>query len=228
MKRVLLIEDEAGLAVTLTDLLGSEGYAVEHEADGPSGQARAVNERFDLIVLDLMLPGKSGLDICRDLRAHGVAVPILMLTAKGELTDKVIGLKMGADDYLTKPFEGLELLARLEALLRRGQPTGPGGTVHRFGEIAVDLRSAAVTRAGVTLELSAREYQLLAYFLEHRGTLLSRDRLMDEVWGYDAAVNTRTVDVTIANLRRKIEPARHRPRFIQTVHGLGYRFREDR
>ena len=226
MKRVLLIEDEAGLALTLTDLLGSEGFEVHHEADGSAGHARAVHDRFDVIVLDLMLPNKSGLDICRDLRAHGIVTPILMLTARGELTDKVIGLKMGADDYLTKPFEGLELLARLEALLRRGQPISAGGHVHRFGEIVVDLRRAEVTRAGVSLDLSAREYQLLAYFLEHRGTLLSRDRLMDEVWGYDAGVNTRTVDVTIANLRRKIEPAQHRPRFIQTVHGLGYRFRE--
>jgi len=225
-KQILLIEDEAGLSLTLTDLLETEGYRVLHAGDGDQGYRTALEKRPDLIVLDLMLPGKSGLDLCRDLRANGTTTPILMLTAKSDLLDKVIGLKMGADDYLTKPFENLELLARIEALLRRGRPV-PNARHHRFGDTTVDLERAEIKRKGAPIHLSAREFQLLRHFLEHRGKLLSRDQLMDEVWGYDVTVNTRTIDATVANLRQKLEPVPHQPTHILTVHGMGYRFCED-
>ncbi|HZN10861.1 MAG TPA: response regulator transcription factor [Blastocatellia bacterium] len=222
-KRILLVEDEPGLVMTLSDRLGSEGYAVETARDGEAGLTRAAVEGFDAIVLDVMLPRKNGFDVCRDLRQRGVQTPVLMLTARGQVVDKVVGLKLGADDYLTKPFEMIELLARLEALLRRAPaPAAPG--VYQFGEVRVDFRRAEVTRDGGRVELSAREYQLLRYFIEHREATLSRDELLNEVWGYDAMPTTRTVDVHVAWLRQKLEPTARHPQFILTVHGLGYKF----
>lgn len=226
--RILLVEDEPGLVLTLTDRLVAEGYAVEAARDGEAGLLRATSEGFDLVILDVMLPGKSGLDVCRDLRQLGRGTPVLMLTARGQVADKVVGLKLGADDYLTKPFDMMELLARIEALLRRAQ----AGTndaeaavhVYRFGDIQVDLRGAEVTRAGKRVELSAREFKLLRYLVQHRGETVSRDRLLDEVWGYDATPTTRTVDVHVSWLRQKLEPSPHIPVHILTVHGLGYKF----
>jgi two-component system alkaline phosphatase synthesis response regulator PhoP len=223
-KRILLIEDEPGLVLTLSDRLRSEGYTVEAVSDGETGLERA-REPFDLIVLDVMLPRKNGFDVCRDLRQRGVATPVIMLTARGQVVDKVVGLKLGADDYLTKPFEMIELLARLESLLRRA-PLVAASSIdsYRFGNISVDFRRAEVYRDDRMIELSAREFQLLRYFIEHRGSTLSRDELLNEVWGYHSMPSTRTVDVHIAWLRQKIESNPRHPQFILTVHGLGYKF----
>jgi two-component system alkaline phosphatase synthesis response regulator PhoP len=225
-KRILLVEDEPGLVMTLTDRLRSEGYLVETSSDGEQGLSRALHENFDLIILDLMLPTRSGLDVCRDLRQRNNQTPVMMLTARGQIVDKVVGLKIGADDYMTKPFEMLELLARVEALLRR-TPAGSGHGEHdiyQFGPIKVDLRRAEISSDDQAIELSALEFRLLRYFIEHRGETLSRDELLNEVWGYNALVSTRTVDVHVAWLRQKLEPHPRHPRFILTVHGLGYKF----
>src|SRR5499426_3169324 len=223
--RVLVIEDEAGLRLTLSDRLISEGYAVETADDGAVGLERATREPYDLIVLDVMLPRMNGFDVCRAVRQRGVTTPILMLTARGQVVDKVVGLKLGADDYLTKPFETIELMARLEALLRRRSSTPqPRGGTYRFGDVVVDFRSAEVTRGGTPIDLSAREFKLLRHFIEHRGATLSRDELLSDVWGYDEMPLTRTVDVHVAGLRQKIENNPKSPEFILTVHGLGYKF----
>lgn len=223
--RVLIVEDEAGLRLTLSDRLISEGYVVESTADGEAGLSQAVNGGFDLIVLDVMLPRMNGFDVCREVRQRGVTTPILMLTARGQVVDKVVGLKLGADDYLTKPFEAIELMARMEALLRRRPSSaGPGGDGYRFGTVHVDFRRMEVTRNGQRVDLSAREFKLLRHFIEHRGATLSRDELLAEVWGYDETPLTRTVDVHVAGLRQKIEANPKSPEFILTIHGLGYKF----
>ncbi len=226
-KRILLVEDEPGLVLTLSDRLASEGYQVASVRDGESGLERATVESFDAIILDVMLPRKNGFDVCRDLRQRGVNTPILMLTARGQVVDKVVGLKLGADDYLTKPFEMMELLARVEALLRRSQ-SGPGAQaqaeIYQFGNVKVDFRRAEVERAGQTLELSAKEFHLLRYFIEHREATISRDELLNEVWGYDAMPTTRTVDVHVAWLRQKLEINPRHPLYILTIHGMGYKF----
>ncbi len=231
--RLLLVEDEPGLQLTLSDRLIAEGYSVETAGDGDLGLARATSEGFDLIVLDVMLPKRDGFDVCRTLRQRGVSTPILMLTARGQVVDRIVGLKLGADDYLTKPFEPLELLARIEALLRRAPastlalPAGasPGGAArYTFDEFVVDVRKAEVTRNGEPVELSAKEFQLLRYFLEHRGATISRDELLNQVWGYQNTPSTRTVDVHVAWLRQKLEPNPKVPQMILTVHGLGYKF----
>jgi two-component system alkaline phosphatase synthesis response regulator PhoP len=228
--KILLVEDEEGLILTLTDRLESEGFEVVSANDGQKGYDAAMLCTFDLILLDVMLPKKNGYDVCRDLRRAGVRTPILMLTAKGETIDKVLGLKLGADDYLTKPFEVIELLARIEALLRRA-PTSANGNgstdVFRFGDVAVDFKRAEVMKGDSPVELSAMEFKLLQYLIENRGSVHSRDALLDAVWGYDAMPTTRTVDVHIAWLRQKLEDNSKRPRFIQTVHGLGYKFAAD-
>lgn len=224
--KILLIEDEKGLIITLTDRLTSEGFDVTSSMDGKSGFDLASAEFFDLIILDVMLPKKNGYDVCRDLRQRGVNTPILMLTAKGETIDKVLGLKLGADDYLTKPFEVMELLARIEALLRRSPTQNdaiPNGAF-RFGEIGVDFKRAEVTRSNMPVELSAMEFRLLQFFIENRGTVHSRDDLLDAVWGYDAMPTTRTVDVHVAWLRQKLEENPRHPQYIHTVHGMGYKF----
>jgi two-component system, OmpR family, alkaline phosphatase synthesis response regulator PhoP len=223
--RVLLVEDEAGLRLTLSDRLVSEGYDVETAADGEAALSEAATGNYDLIVLDVMLPRMNGFDVCREVRRRGVTTPILMLTARGQVVDKVVGLKLGADDYLTKPFEALELMARLEALLRR-RPSSPqpGGGTYRFGEVVVDFRRAEVRRGGTPVELSAREFKLLRHFIEHRGATLSRELLLAEVWGYDETPLTRTVDVHVAGLRQKIEANPKSPAYILTIHGLGYKF----
>jgi len=226
-QRILLIEDEPGLVMTLSDRLTSENYAVEAAHDGETGLAQATSGFFDLILLDVMLPRRGGFDVCRDLRQRGVTTPIIMLTARGQTIDKVLGLKLGADDYVTKPFEMLELLARVEAQLRRTTHSSsvelsPGG--YQFGDVRVDFRRAEVCRGLEVVELSAKEFKLLRYMIEHRGAALSRDELLNEVWGYDISVSTRTVDVHIAGLRQKLEANQRHPQFIVTVHGLGYRF----
>jgi two-component system alkaline phosphatase synthesis response regulator PhoP len=226
-RRLLLVEDEPGLVMTLTDRLMAEGYDVESATDAPTGLEAASAGGFDAILLDVMLPGGNGMDVCRTLRQRGVQTPILMLTARGQVVDRVVGLKLGADDYLVKPFEMAELLARVEALLRRGAvsaSTAPTGEAYRFGDVTIDFRRAEVTKAGEAVELSAREFKLLRYFIEHRGAALSRDELLNEVWGYNAMPSTRTVDVHVAWLRQKVEDNARHPQYILTVHGLGYKF----
>ncbi|MEZ4699670.1 MAG: response regulator transcription factor [Rhodothermales bacterium] len=227
-KRILLIEDEPGLVLTLTDRLASEGYSVTSRGDGESGLQTALSESFELVLLDVMLPKKSGFDVCQELRKRDIRTPILMLTARGQVVDKVVGLKIGADDYLTKPFEMPELIARIEALLRRAGTTNGHQTaeVHQFGDVEVDFRRAEVRRAGDIVDLSAKEFQLLRYFIEHRGATLSRDELLNEVWGYNSLPSTRTIDVHVAWLRQKLEPNPRHPQYILTVHGLGYKFAE--
>lgn len=226
-KRVLLVEDEPGLILTLTDRLESEGYQVVSEERGDTGLERALSESFDLFILDIMLPAQSGLDICKEVRKREIDTPILMLTAKGEVVDKVVGLKLGADDYLTKPFEMPELIARIEALLRRSKMSGASVRqieTYQFEDIEIDFRKATVVRNDQPIELSAKEFQLLRYFINHKDATLSRDELLNEVWGYDALPSTRTVDVHVAWLRQKLEPNPRRPQFILTVHGMGYKF----
>jgi two-component system, OmpR family, alkaline phosphatase synthesis response regulator PhoP len=226
--RLLLVEDEPGLVMTLTDRLLAEGYEVESATTAPTGLELASAGGFDAILVDVMLPGGNGLDVCRTLRQRGVQTPILMLTAKGQVVDRVVGLKLGADDYLVKPFEMAELLARIEALLRRSAAAAaaapPIGDTFRFADVHVDFRKAEVTKAGQMLDLSAREFKLLRYFVEHRGAALTRDELLNEVWGYNAMPSTRTVDVHVAWLRQKLEDNPRHPQYIITVHGLGYKF----
>jgi len=225
LPRVLLVEDEPSLVLTLTDRLAAEGYDVTTAGDGLSALATAKDGAFDVLLLDVALPGKNGFDVCRELRQGGNDVPVLMLTARGDVTDRVVGLKLGADDYLAKPFEMIELLARMEALLRRRRPApGIPGDGYAFGDVRVDFRAAQVFRAGEPIELSALEYKLLKHFVQNRGALLSRDELLDKVWGYDSTPTTRTVDVHVASLRQKIEPNPSHPEHIRTVHRLGYRF----
>jgi two-component system alkaline phosphatase synthesis response regulator PhoP len=225
-RRILLVEDEPGLVMTLTDRLVKEGYDVDSAGNGHSALEK-IGANFDLIVLDIMLPYSSGLEVCQELRRRGVKAPVLILTAKSQVLDKVIGLKLGADDYLTKPFEMIELLARLEALLRRcaaPDPVTALSETFQFGEILVNFRTTEVFRAGNPLKLSAREFKLLRYFVRNVGTTLSREELLNAVWGYEAMVFTRTVDVHVAWLRQKIEPNPRQPRYVHTVHGHGYRF----
>ena len=226
--RILLVEDEQGLILTLTDRLESEGFDVDSAPDGQVGFEKAIDRRYDLIILDVMLPKKNGYDVCRDLRQKGITTPVLMLTAKGETIDKVLGLKLGADDYLTKPFEVIELLARVEALLRRAPVRTNGATTEafRFGEVTIDFKRAEVTRDNAPVDLSAMEFKLLQHLIENRGMVHSRDQLLDAVWGYDSTPSTRTVDVHIAWLRQKLEANPKHPSFIQTVHGMGYKFVE--
>jgi len=222
-ENILLVEDEQALRMTLSDRLQSEGYVVDFSPYGEQGFEKATSLPFDLIILDIMLPRRSGLDVCRDIRLAGLATPILLLTARGQIVDKVAGLKLGADDYVTKPFDTLELIARIEALLRRA-PTRTGQGILQFGSIRVDIRGTQVTREGRPVYLSAREFQLLRYFTEHNGITLSRDEILREVWGYEVGTFTRTVDVHVAGLRQKLEKAPKKPELILTVPGIGYKF----
>ena len=225
--KLLLVEDETGLVLTLTDLLTSEGYQVESVGDGEDAIERASAGNFNLIVLDVMLPRKDGFEVCRALRRRGVHTPIIMLTARGQVKDKVSGLKVGADDYLAKPFEPAELLARLEALLRRvSAPRENQEEIYRFGSVVVDFRRTVVERNGKPVEMSAREFELLTYFIQQQGTTVSREELLREVWGYEAATLTRTVDAHVWMLRQKLEENPQNPHHFVTVRGLGYKFVE--
>jgi two-component system alkaline phosphatase synthesis response regulator PhoP len=223
--RILLVEDENNLAVLLSERLTHEGYQVETCVDGDQGLILAASGNFDAAILDIMLPSRSGLDVCRELRRRGIDLPILMLTARGGVTDRVAGLKLGADDYLAKPFEVPELLARIEALLRRARMTRTRvDSVFQFDDVTVDQRSMVVTRHGQTVALSAREFQLLSYLIAHRDNPVTRDELLDKVWGYRWIPDTRTVDVHIAQLRQKLEDNPKQARHIITVYGCGYMF----
>lgn len=221
---ILLVEDEEALRMTLGDRLNSEGYAVDYAFDGEEGLRKATHLPFDLIILDVMLPRKSGFDVCRDVRQAGVITPILMLTARGQTVDKVLGLKLGADDYLTKPFEMIELTARVEALLRRAPARAPEQQkVYHVGPLEIDVRGTTVSRDGKPVRLSAREFQLLRYLVERQGATLSRDQILKDVWGYNEDTFTRTVDVHVASLRQKLEKDPKQPELILTVQGLGYK-----
>jgi two-component system alkaline phosphatase synthesis response regulator PhoP len=225
--RILLVEDEPGLVMTLSDLLTAEGYAVESAADGVTGLARGMNETFDLVVLDVMLPGKNGFEVCRELRQHGKDVAVLMLTAKSQLTDRVVGLKLGADDYMVKPFEPPELMARIEALLRRVKKDKRTPVLRfQFGNVDVDFEKGDARKDGAPVNLAGKELDLLRYLVDHRGKVVSRDELLEAVWEYQPGVSSRTIDVHVAWLRQKLEDNPQTPRFIHTVRGVGYRFAE--
>ena len=223
---LLFVEDEQALLMTVGDRLRNEGYVVEYATNGDEAFEKVTLLPFDLIILDVMLPRRSGFVVCRDIRQAGVITPILMLTARGQTEDKVMGLKIGADDYVTKPFDMQELMARVEALLRRAPSSPPPQADScQFGSIFVDLRGTEVRQDGEPVDLSAREFQLLRYFIGHPGATLSRDELLKQVWGYSAKVFTRTVDVHVASLRQKLESDPKQPKFILTVQGLGYKFK---
>ncbi|HLJ47044.1 MAG TPA: response regulator transcription factor [Bryobacteraceae bacterium] len=223
--RILLIEDEPGLVLTITDLLAGEGYKVESAFDGETGLAKAAGGGFDLILLDLMLPKKSGFDICRELRERGVETAVLMLTARTQVSDRVVGLKIGADDYLGKPFDPAELVARVEALLRRVQKDTriPLKTFH-FADVDVDFERAQLLKSGQPVSMAGKEMQLLQYLIHHRGRVVPREEILQNVWEYASDVSSRTVDVHIAWLRQKLEANPQQPRHIHTIRGKGYRF----
>jgi DNA-binding response OmpR family regulator len=221
--RILLVEHDVSLNTPLSSSLQAEGYEVEIAPDGDSGYESAASGGFDLILLQVMLPDRSGFDICRSLRREGIQTPLVMLSPRGETVEKVLGLKIGADEFLTIPFETMELLARIEALLRRtGSGQAPSAEAERFGEIQVDFRKTQVVREGEPVRLTAKEFQLLRYLLGRRGETVPRDELLKEVWGYDPATTSRTVDVHIAWLRQKLEDNPKQPQWIKTVHGFGY------
>jgi len=225
--RVLIVEDDEAMSIALRDGFQYEGYSVTVAKDGESGLQLATEESPDLILLDVMLPKMTGLDICKNLRGGGSAVPIIMLTARGQEIDKVLGLKLGADDYITKPFGFMELLARAEAVLRRSNPVpaAPSAVeVYRFGDVSVDFRRHEAHKADQPVDLSPREFQLLGFFIQHRGEVITREKLLDTVWDYNSIPFTRTVDMHIAKLRKKIEDNPSDPRHIVTVHRLGYKF----
>jgi DNA-binding response OmpR family regulator len=223
MPRILIVDDEPEMLRGLEDNLQFEGYQTVTAGDGKKGLALALSEAPDLILLDVMMPGMSGWDVCRELRRRGVDVPIIMLTARGEETDRVRGLELGADDYVTKPFSLRELLARVRAVLRRPGPRQKFEEL-AFGDVRVHPRGRRVTRAGREVRLTRKEYDLLVYLAVHQGDVVTRERLLDEVWGYERFPTTRTVDTHVLRLRRKLEADPDRPRFIHTVHGQGYRF----
>lgn len=220
--RILIVEDEPAMVAGLRDNFEYEGYDVISAADGAEGLARAFADSPDLVVLDVMMPRMSGLDVCKQLKARKPSLPVIMLTARGQEIDKVVGLELGADDYVTKPFSIRELMARVKAVLRRVSP--PAAEVYRFSDVEVNIRSNEVRRSGKLVDLSSKEFALLAYFVSNPAETLSRDRLLDAVWGYENYPNTRTVDTHIVHLRQKLEPNPEEPRFILTVHGSGYKF----
>jgi DNA-binding response OmpR family regulator len=222
-ENLLLVEDEQALRAALEVRLHAEGYVVDTAEDGEEGLEKATNLPFDLIILDVMLPYRNGLDVCRSVRQLGVATPILILSVRDQIVDKVVGLNLGADDYMTKPFEAAELIARVQALLRR-VPIRIGQGVHQFGSIRVDVRRAEVIRDGKPIYLTAREFQLLCYLIERTGSTVPRTELLQSLWGYDASAFTRTVDTHVASLRQKLEDNPGRPELILTTPGVGYKF----
>jgi two-component system alkaline phosphatase synthesis response regulator PhoP len=222
MAKILVVEDEPTIALGLRNDLKLEGHSVEVAVDGETASRRAQQEAFDLILLDLMLPRKDGLTVCRELRHAGIRTPILMLTAKAQEAEKVLGLEMGADDYVTKPFSPVELRARVKAMLRRASADAP--EAYRFGDVEVDFTRAEVRRCGAAVELTPIEFQLLATFVRRRGRILTREQLLDEVWRPDSSPTDRVIDNHIMNLRRKVEPVPSEPRYVVSMRGMGYRF----
>jgi len=224
MPKILIVEDEPGMVAGLRDNFEFEGYQVLSAVDGVSGLERALADTPDLVILDVMMPRMSGLDVCKQLKSKRPAIPIIMLTARGQEVDKVVGLELGADDYVTKPFSIRELLARVKAVLRRVESLPKVIDRYTFGDVEVSLQSCQVSRIGRSLEFSSKEFDLLKYFLSHPGEALTRDRLLEQVWGYDKFPTTRTVDAHIVRLRQKLEPKPDDPHFFLTVHGTGYKF----
>jgi DNA-binding response OmpR family regulator len=223
MSRILVVEDDPAMSVALRDGFEFEKHVVEMASDGEEGLHAATRSDHDVIILDVMLPKKSGLDVCRELRKSGNNTPIIMLTARGQEVDKIVGLKLGADDYVTKPFSFMELLARLEAIMRRTKRAAPGEEVE-FGEMKLDFRKYQATKSDLPVELTQREFRILRYFLDHANEVVSREALLHHVWGYDSSAFTRTVDTHMARLRQKIERVPGEPRHLLTVHRVGYRF----
>jgi len=224
MTKILIVEDEPNMVAGLRDNFEYEGYQVITAGDGAEGLNRAIEDSPDLVVLDVMMPKMSGLDVCKQLKSKRPSMPIIMLTARGQEVDKVVGLELGADDYVTKPFSIRELIARVKAVLRRAHALPKDQETYKFGDVEVNLRSYQVARRGRSVDFSAKEFELLKYFLSHPGETLSRDRLLENVWGYEHYPTTRTVDAHIVRLRQKLEPNPEEPRFILTVHGVGYKF----
>jgi DNA-binding response OmpR family regulator len=224
MTKILIVEDEPAMVAGLRDNFEFEGYEVISAFDGAEGLSRAISDSPDLVVLDVMMPKMSGLEVCKQLKAKRPSMPIIMLTARGQEVDKVVGLELGADDYVTKPFSIRELMARVKAVLRRSHTVPKEEDRYSFGDAEVDLKRCRVTRGGKEIEFSATEFELLKYFVVHAGEILSRDRLLEDVWGYDRYPTTRTVDAHLVRLRQKLEPNPEQPRFFLTVHGTGYRF----
>jgi DNA-binding response OmpR family regulator len=222
--KILVVEDEPNMVVGLRDNFEFEGYEVITAGDGVEGLKRALEESPDLVVLDVMMPRMSGLEVCKQLRAKRASLPIIMLTARGQEVDKVVGLELGADDYVTKPFSIRELLARVKAVLRRTSVIPKDQEQHSFGDVEVDLRRCRVLKSGKALDVSSKEFELLKYFICHSGETLSRHRLLEDVWGYDHFPTTRTVDTHLVRLRQKLEPNPEEPQYFLTVHGTGYRF----
>jgi two-component system, OmpR family, alkaline phosphatase synthesis response regulator PhoP len=223
--RILLVEDEPGLVLTVSDLLSTEGYEVEIAADGETGLAKAASGGFDVVVLDVMLPKKNGFEVCRDLRQRGIDVAILMLTARTQVVDRVLGLKLGADDYLTKPFDPGELVARVQALLRRVQKENriPLKSF-QFEDVEIDFERATLLKSGQQVNMAGKEMQLLQYLIHHRGRVVPREEILHNVWEYSSDVSSRTIDVHVAWLRQKLEANPQQPRHIHTIRGKGYRF----
>ena len=224
MDRILIVEDEETILMALQDDLELEGYEVASASDGLQGLARAREGGFDLIILDVMLPGLDGFEVCKRLRAEGMTTPIIILTAKSQEVDKVLGLELGADDYVTKPFSPRELLARVKAGLRRGKPAPQAVGPCRFGNVEVDLKKYQATKNGAPVDLTTREFDLLRYLIENRDRAVHRFDILEKVWGGDTSVFPRTVDTHIAHLRRKLEDDPAKPSFIVGVRGVGYRF----
>jgi two-component system alkaline phosphatase synthesis response regulator PhoP len=224
MKRILVIEDEPQMLLGLRDNLELEGYEVQTAADGDEGLAKAASFSPDLVILDIMLPRKNGFDVCRELRARANPTPIVMLTARSAETDKVLGLELGADDYVTKPFSITELLARVRAVLRRSAGQKPATESVKIGDIDVDFKLHQARRGKTRIEFTAREFELLRYFVQHTGQVVTREQILNEVWGYEEFPTTRTIDNFVAKLRQKIEKAPHAPEHILTIHGSGYKF----
>jgi DNA-binding response OmpR family regulator len=222
MMRILVVEDEPAIAFGLEADLKIEGYDVEVVGDGETATRRARESKFDLILLDVMLPRKDGFEVCRELRRAGFKTPIILLTARSQEAEKVMGLEWGADDYVTKPFSPPELRARIKAVLRR--TSGEDEPIYRFGNAEVDFARCELRRDGKTVEITSLEFKLLAAFIRNRGRVLGRQRLLDEVWGPGTFITDRVVDNHIVTLRKKIEPEPHTPRFLVNVRGLGYRF----
>ena len=222
--KILVVEDEPNMVAGLRDNFEFEGYQVITARDGVEGLQRALDESPDLVVLDVMMPRMSGLEVCKQLRAKRGSIPIIMLTARGQEVDKVVGLELGADDYVTKPFSIRELLARVKAVLRRTSVVPKDQDRRSFGEVEVDLRKCRVLKSGKAIDISSKEFELLKYFIVHSGETLSRDRLLEDVWGYDNYPTTRTVDTHLVRLRQKLEPNPDQPQYFLTVHGTGYRF----
>jgi DNA-binding response OmpR family regulator len=223
MTRILVVEDEPGIALGLEDDLKLEGWEVELIADGAAASRRAREGQFDLILLDVMLPTKDGLDVCRELRRAGLRTPIIMLTARAQEAEKILGLDLGADDYVTKPFSPKELRARIRAALRRGTNAGPP-PVYRFGDVEIDAERGELRRQGIVVETTPTEFKLLSAFVRNRGRVLSREKLLDEAWGQGTFLTDRVVDNHIVALRKKIEREPAEPRYLVSVRGMGYRF----